>query len=269
SDHFMPFRNTPYKRPGLDCVSVAAISEDSFGNLWFASQSHGLFKTNIHKNVFRHFYKGKMSDNSLSHNVVTSMHEDRNGDIWIGTDGGGLNLFQPDENKFTAFTTEDGLSSDAILDIQEDKDGNLWLATWSGGVMRFDPKTRKAQSFLHDPANPNSIILNNVKSLLADDTLIWIGTHGEGLSVYDVRNNRFINHNNNTIFPFNLKEPAWINHLFIDSQRRMWVSTYGGLFLYENGKRSHFTPSADPMSISSDFVNMVAEDHQGRIWVIS
>lgn len=269
SDHFMPFRNTPYKRPGLDCVSVAAISEDSFGNLWFASQSHGLFKTNIHKNVFRHFYKGKMSDNSLSHNVVTSMHEDRNGDIWIGTDGGGLNLFQPDENKFTTFTTEDGLSSDAILDIQEDKDGNLWLATWSGGVMRFDPRTRKAQSFLHDPANPNSIILNNVKSLLANDTLIWIGTHGEGLSVYDVRNNRFINHNNNTVFPFNLKEPAWINHLFIDSRRRMWVSTYGGLFLYENGKRSHFTPSADPMSISSDFVNMVAEDHQGRIWVIS
>lgn len=269
SDQFLPFQNTPYKSPGLDCVSVAAISEDSFGNLWFASQSHGLFKSNIHKNVFRHFYKGKAPGNSLSHNVVTSLHEDQHGNIWIGTDGGGLNLFEPETNKFTAFTSKDGLSSDAILDIKEDKNGNLWLATWSGGIIRFNPVTRQAQPFIHDPMDGNSLILNNVKSILPQDTLIWIGTHGEGLSVYDLKNKRFINHNNNTIFPFNLKEPAWINHLFLDSRSRLWVSTYGGLFLYANDTLSHFTPSENPGSISSDFVNMVAEDSRGHIWVAS
>ena len=269
SEAFLPFINTPYKSPGLDCVSVTAMNEDSFGNLWFATQSHGLFQTNIHKNLFRHFHKEKETSKGLSHNVVTSLHEDGKGNIWIGTDGGGLTQFEPQKNKFTSYGTKDGLSSDAIMEIREDKNGNLWLASWAGGIMKFNLATRKVQAFVNTPGDENSLILNNVKSILPHDSLIWIGTHGEGISVYDTKNKRFIDHRNNNVFPFNLKEPAWINHLFMDSRNRLWISTYGGLYLYEKDTLRHFTPSASVRSLSSDFVNMVAEDGEGNIWVIS
>lgn len=269
SEEFVPFINTPYKNPELRCVSITSICEDSFGNLFFASQAHGLFCTNAYKNIFRHFYKGSQPGGGLNHNVVTSLHEDGHGNIWIGTDGGGLTRFEPDENAFTSFTKADGLTSNAITEVREDADGFLWLATWSGGVMRFDPATKTIQKFLNDPSDVNSVALNNVKSILPHDTLVWIGTHGEGLSVYDMRNGRFINQGNNTVFPFNLKTPAWINHLFIDSRERLWVSTYGGLYLYEKGKLLHFTPSQESTSISSDFVNMVTEAPDGIIWVVS
>lgn len=269
SDEFLPFLNVPYKSPGLHCVSITSVCEDTFGNLFFASQSHGLFRTNVHKNLFRHFYKGSRKDGVLNHNVVTSLHEDGSGNIWVGTDGGGLTRFNPKQNQFTSYTTADGLSSDAIMEIREDNDGMLWLATWSGGIMKFNPRTGAVQNFVNVPGKINSLSLNNVKSILPHDTLVWIGTHGEGLSVYDRKNRRFINPQNNTAFPFNLKTPAWINHLFIDSRDRLWVSTYGGLYLYDNRALRHFTPSDNPASISSDFVNMVAEGPDGKIWIVS
>lgn len=269
SNEFVTFANSPYKNPGLSCISIASISEDSFGNLWFASQSHGLFQTNVHKNVFRHFYKGKNPRNGLNNNVVTTVHEDRKGRIWIGTDGGGLTLYEPAKNKFTNYTTHDGLSSNSILEIREDKKGDLWLATWSGGIMRFNPVTGKVISYVNDPGNANSLILNNVKSILPQDSLVWIGTHGEGLSVYDIKNDKFISHATNKRVPFNLKAPAWINHLFLDSKERLWISTYGGLFLFDKENLTHFSPTKSNASISSDVVNMVAEDHEGNIWVIS
>lgn len=269
SDEFVPFDNTPYKNPDLLCVSVTSICEDTFGNLFFSTQSHGLFRTNIHKNLFRHYYKGREGERMLNHNVVTSLHEDNRGNIWIATDGGGLTRYQPKQERFHTYTTLDGLSSDAITEVREDEDGMLWLATWSGGVMQFNPETGVVKTFVHDPANINSLALNNVKSILPHDSLVWIGTHGEGLSVYNRKTGQFINQRNNSVFPFNLKTPAWINHLFLDSKERLWVSTYGGLFLYDHESLRHFTPSQDTSSISSDFVNMVAEGQDGTIWVVS
>ncbi len=269
SDEFVAFGNSPYMNPGLQCVSITSICEDTFGNIFFASQSHGLFRTNVQKNLFRHLYKGRKDDKILNHNVVTSLHEDRSGNIWIASDGGGLTRLGPGQNELTSYTTADGLSSNAIMEVREDDRGYLWLATWSGGVMKFNPATGGVQTFMNNPADANSLALNNVKSILPQDTLVWIGTHGEGLSVYDTRNRRFINQRNNNVFPFNLKTPAWINHLAIDSRGRLWVSTYGGLYLYDNTTLHHFTPSDAPSSISSDFVNMVAEAPDKSIWVIS
>lgn len=266
---FQPFLNTTFKKPGLICRSITSVCEDSFGNLWFASQSLGLFNTNIHKNVFRHYFKGKDPQNHIRNNIITCFYEDRQNNIWIGTDGGGLSLFDPRQGRFTTFSTLDGLSSNAIQDIKEDKNGDLWLASWSGGIIKFNPSTQKAESFVHDPLDENSLIFNNAKTLLPSDSLIWVGTHGEGLSVYDLNNKRFINQKNNTHFPFDLKEPAWINHLFQDSRGRIWISTYGGLYLYDGRELVHFSHSKQASSISSNLVNMVAEDPEGRIWLVS
>ncbi len=269
ADEFRPFFNTPYKKPGLHCMSITSVCEDSFGNLFFASQSHGLFRTNVHKNLFSHFYKDDEHKRVLNHNVVTSLLEDQNGNIWIGTDGGGLTKMNSGNAGFNSYTDEDGLSSNAIMEVRDDANGNLWLATWSGGVMKFDPVSGTVKTFMNNPADPNSLPLNNVKSILPDDTLVWIGTHGEGLAVIDRKNGRVINHRNNDVFPFNLKTPAWINHLFMDSRRRLWVSTYGGLYLYDGESLHHFTPSLSAASISSDVVNMVAEGPDKSIWIAS
>lgn len=265
----VPLKHASQNNAQYPFFSISSIRQDSFGNIWFATTGNGLFYTNVNKNIFKDYLQDPSLLKGLKTNVVTTFHEDDHGNVWIGTDRGGLIKFQPEKNVFTLYTSKSNqLTSDAINDIKSDKHGNLWITTWSGGVMQFDPVSAKITRYLNDPANNNSLIENDAKAILPDDTIVWIGTHGEGLTAYDLKRKEFIHHKNNRHFPFQLNDPAWINHLFKDSKQRLWISTYSGVFVFDGKKLDHYQHTRDTASISNNSVNMVAEDRGGRIWVI-
>src|SRR5690606_21429519 len=85
------------------------------------------------------------SANSLAFNNVLDLHEDREGMIWIGTDGGGLNRFNPVTREFHHYRHDPAdpgsISSNTVLAIAEDSRGFNWLGTWGGGLDRLDPRT--------------------------------------------------------------------------------------------------------------------------------
>ncbi len=259
---------TPLNANPNSFVSVTSITEDTFGNTWFATAGSGLFYTNVNKNVFENYLQNRESFKDLKSTVVTSFLEDKKGTIWIGTESSGFLKANMREGSFEIFSSRShGLSNDAITDIREDRDGKLWISTWNGGIMQFDPQTESIQKFIHDPNDINSIPLNDAKVLLPDDSVIWVGTHGEGLAAYHKKHRHFIHHRNNEIFPFQMNLPAWINHLFKDSFGRLWISTYSGLFVYDGKELIHHVHAARPSSISSNSVNMVTEDRFGRLWI--
>jgi len=79
-------------------------------------------------------------------NSIRSLHEDKDKNLWVGTQEGGLLLFDRKTNKFNRLTTDDGLPSNTILRILEDKAGNLWMSTYNG-ICRFDKKNRTFRNF--------------------------------------------------------------------------------------------------------------------------
>jgi ligand-binding sensor domain-containing protein len=83
---------------------------------------------------------------TLSHNDVTCIYESKDGKIWVGTNGGGLNYFNKSTDSFTSFTWDDGLPSDNIRGIEGDAKGNLWVTT-DKGICRFDPLRRLFTNF--------------------------------------------------------------------------------------------------------------------------
>ena len=123
--------------------SFRSILESKNGDLLFISQ---------HKSVYR--YDGKNFTNffektELKNETITVALEDKNGNIWFGTDCNNNNLEKKGNggtwcvngNSYKLFTTKDGLSHNSVFYIIEDRDGNIWFGTRNTGICRFDGKT--------------------------------------------------------------------------------------------------------------------------------
>lgn len=250
---------------GKNAEGVFSISEDQFGNMWLGTHGMGLFYTNRFKNKIGHVGGKAHLSISSAQNIVTSIVVDQQGNEWAGTDGNGL-LKTNRQGKTKTFTVKNGLTSNAIHHVSIDTKGLLWLSTWGGGVMSMNPLTEQVTSYVHSK-NPFSFIGNNSKVILPDDSLVWIGTHGDGLAILDRASGKIYHQLNNNKFPFDLKEPAWINHIFKDSRKRIWVSTCFGLYMVKNNKLHSFHISDKSAHLANDYVNMVAEN-KGKIWII-
>ena len=82
---------------------------------------------------------------SLSDNRVNSVHFDRTGNMWVGTQNG-LDKFEPRTGTFTGYRQRDGLAGDVVSCILEDKRGRLWMST-NKGLSSFDPQSLSFQNF--------------------------------------------------------------------------------------------------------------------------
>ncbi len=123
--HFTPFGNT-----GGNSNFVMAIAEDPNSNLWIA-KAVGVDFYDKNSGSFTQFVHDENSDNSLSNNTALDIYCDSRGWVWIATREG-LNLYWPNEQKFTLFDVSDGLIDNNILTILEDNSGNIWVATPQG-----------------------------------------------------------------------------------------------------------------------------------------
>lgn len=139
--------STSLSNDGIQVVLV-----DKKNNVWIGTEHSGLDLYDREKNNFIHFQSQKNDPSdasghplSISSNFIRSIFEDSRGRLWIGTDGGGLNLWLGD-GKFKHYTTKNGLISDAIVGISEDKNGLMWLSAYEG-IARFDTERDSFQNF--------------------------------------------------------------------------------------------------------------------------
>ncbi|SEA50247.1 hybrid sensor histidine kinase/response regulator [Pedobacter hartonius] len=214
-----------------------------------------------------------MNANSLSNDFVLSIFEDSDHHVWIGTDGGGLNLFNKQTEEFTVFKHQEGknsISGNYILDVKEDHHQQLWIATWGAGLSILNLNTNQFKTYRHNAANDNSLSLDNIYTILPDpDGKIWIGTFGGGLDLFDPASNKFIHYRHNINNAKSISSDR-INSLLKDRQGNLWVGTNdGGLDLFDPKQQTftHFKHTAGKNSISNNTVVSMLEDHTGNIWL--
>ncbi|QQR88688.1 MAG: SpoIIE family protein phosphatase [Myxococcales bacterium] len=114
---------------------------------WIGTLNAGLLVWNTVTNNVSHFLHDEDDDSSLSNNTVTSVVESGGNEVWIGTDGGGLNKFDPQTEKFERVGLEAGLEARVINEIAIDDTNTLWLATSSQGLVRYNPENRSLMTF--------------------------------------------------------------------------------------------------------------------------
>ena len=167
------------------------VFKDSKANIWASSTNEGtLYLLNRKKDVFEPFDKRidnlqcmiETSDGKLWAGNYTSLlsidkntrkitkkvignpirciHEDKDKNLWVGTQEGGLLLFDRKTNTFKRLTIDDGLPSNSILRLLEDQEGNLWMSTYNG-ICRYDKKTKTFRNFsVNDGLQSNQFSFN-------------------------------------------------------------------------------------------------------------
>jgi ligand-binding sensor domain-containing protein len=168
---------------------VRTIYEDSEGLLWFgAVGGGGLTAYNPTTNEFKYYSAASQENKKLSGDDITSICEDNNGNLWIGTYSFGLNRFDKNTNTFKHyFREEDNLSSlpdNIITDILKDSEGNLWVGTYSGGLCRYNYDSDNFEIFSEE----NGFASNSVYGILEDNNKnLWLST-SRGITKFNYQN---------------------------------------------------------------------------------
>ena len=172
-------------RNGLQCVF-----EDASGMLWVSAYQGGLNKVVLNPasqadrerpSVFQ--YRNNVADpSSLSGDTISAIGEDRFGNLWVGTDGFGLNrLVAPTSPgqpaHFEHFRNDPAhapgsLQTDVILTTHLDSQKQLWLGSYMGGLIRVDQTSATARPtfthFRHDPQDPRSLHSDFIRDIVDD-----------------------------------------------------------------------------------------------------
>jgi PAS domain S-box-containing protein len=144
--HAATGRFTVYKPdPQRKIVSYQELVEDQKGALWLGTDASGLYRFDPATGQFSKYEHDIRRPGTLSDNRVNSVHFDRSGTMWVGTQDG-LDKFDAKTGSFTAYTRRDGLPGNAVGCILEDDHGNLWMST-NNGIAKFDPQSTAVQSY--------------------------------------------------------------------------------------------------------------------------
>src|SRR5699024_1505192 len=124
---------------------IYAIYEDHNGDLWIGSHNRGLYKKDPQTNNWHHYPISEEADPSHS-KKITSIREGDKHKLWIGTEGGGLYLFNTKTKKSTSFKNKYGLKADIVYGILKDKKDHLWLST-NNGIFDFNPEDTTSRHY--------------------------------------------------------------------------------------------------------------------------
>jgi signal transduction histidine kinase/ligand-binding sensor domain-containing protein/DNA-binding response OmpR family regulator len=192
-DNFVNYHCTPNLENTLSHNQIYSIFQDTKGNLWIGT-SNGLNLFNYNTKTFTRYINGFLHLKNKNFSI-DDIIEDKEGTLWIISDYGGLQKFNPDNGEFTVYMPypeKPEFSGNYHFHcLTSDKWGNIYLGSFSG-IFRFDPKLEKFTGIwtFHEKGN---ILKNfNITSLLFDSTLnvIWIGTRN-GIFIYHIDGHYF------------------------------------------------------------------------------
>ncbi len=179
----------------LNANEIFCIKEDRKGNMWVGTNGAGVNVVNGENKVVVKYTPNPKAANDVLlpiNGYIRDILEDRHGNIWIATHGGGIAVLQPASGKFTIYnTTNSKLPNDKILSLLEDSRGNIWAATFGGGLALYHKSTNQFITF----AEKDGLLNNTVYKIVEDQKgLIWVSTN-KGISSVDASTKKIDNYN--------------------------------------------------------------------------
>lgn len=257
---------------------IRTIYEDKRRNIWVGTDNGvvcllnpGDKQTDPESITYQH---NPRYPNSISHNEIYAVNEDDSGIIWIGTNGGGLDLLDPKTGKFNHFRHDpfnaSSLCYNEIRCIYKNSSGIMWIGTYGSGMSKVSRGGGQFYHYIFRPGDPACLSHSIVWSIYEDsDSVLWIGTHA-GLDRLDRKNSKYTHYKNNPSDPHSLSANV-IRVITADESGSLWIGTQGGgisIFNKQTARCRIFRHNPiDPGSLSSDQIRAIFRARDGTIWV--
>jgi diguanylate cyclase (GGDEF)-like protein len=264
------FVRYPVEEKGLPNRQLRLVRVDSKGFVWVGTKGAGLARLDPRSQAWTHFRHDPNDPRSLSDNDTYALLEDRNGRVWVGTNGG-IDRLEGDGG-FTHYRHDpkaaESLADDRVRALVEDRDGGIWVGTFGGGLDLVKADGR-FEHHRHSPTDSRSLADNHVHALLQDKAgRLWVGTRS-GLHLWG-GDGGFALYRHNPLKPESLGDDGVLS-LLEDRTGLLWVGTRAGGVCRWNPATwafGHVTADpSDPQSLRNPYVTSFAEDASGRLWV--
>ena len=219
-------------------LSVLALHATRHNKLYAGTYAWGLVILDLTTGARQYIRQGPAATDLSSGNIFC-IKEDSKGQIWVGTNGEGINLLK-DDKVITKFTTHPrpGVPNEALLPmnayiraIEEDTAGNIWIGSHGGGVNVYNPHNGQWTTYTQ---NNSRLPSDKIQTILCDSRgNMWVGTFGEGLSLYDKRQQTFITFSENDGL-----QNTTVYQIIEDRNGLIWLSTNTGISSFDLAKKT-------------------------------
>lgn len=233
---------------------INSTCEDLQGNLWLGTDGFGLYR--VDPDGTETVYT--TSNSALRSNVITDIHCDSKGRIWLGTFYGGLSCIE-DGMMRTYSYSEDGnsLASMNVWSLDHDDAGRIWIGTLGAGLQVLEPETGCFETFTSAKDGLANDFVHEVEC--ASDGNIYIAT-SYGLSIFNPQIREF-----KVVEGSPERRHVALTGLEVDSRGLVWLDADGFLSVYDPSASKYYNPSHPSLKA----VRGIIEDREETIWVIT
>lgn len=253
-----------FNHTAFNLRSIISMMCDRQGTLWIGSFYEGLCSYNTVYDTYHYYRPSAQIPGELSSPIVSSVAEDRNGVLWFGTEGGGLNRLDRRRNQFRSYGLSDGLSSNVIKSLLCDTtQQHLWIASLYHGIDCMDLRTGSIRRYGNRIQGDTEARVENVVHMTSYGDSLLLATN-TGIVVLDRHNARM------TRFPagFNANHRAQVWDMEIDKNQNLWFSTSTNLYRYNlrNGDTRVYAFRDIASRNVNNNMNAILRDGKGRMW---
>ena len=250
--------------------SIYCIFRDRQGTMWLGTYFGAISLYNSDYHVYKRYPVGKNKPMGVSYHVVGEMFEDTENNLWIATEGGGLDYLDRKEQVFSHYEHEEGqagISHNNIRSLLLANKNYLLIGTHLGGLNVMDLSTKEFDVYTQQDTDPHSIPSNIINDIIPYKDEFLIGTH-KGVVKFNLHTRSFSPLLTDEESNAEIENAVFC--LFEDSFGNIWIGTErNGLFKYNPKTRelNRYFHMEDSGSIRSNSISCIFEDHQFRLWV--
>lgn len=245
--------------PDLFTITPTSITHQG-DNIYIGSRE-GLFSYSISQNTIKNIVPKVLKGKHISAVLQQSPTL-----LWIGTEGNGLFLVNPQNDEVKQYTAISGsthtISSNYIRVLSLDTQNRLWVGTINS-LNIYQKDSDSFTIYKSDPLREGSLSQTSIRSIFTDSQGgVWLGTFFGGLNYYHPLKNRFQkmqfipnrNSLNNNI----------INCIVEDKENNLWIGTNSGGVNFYNSKSNTFSHYTQKDGLGSNDVKTIYVDEQAN-----